>query len=75
MRQIGYDIGNKGMTDEEIIPFLLQSRRPTFFTRDSDFYKHESCHSRYSLVCMDVGEYDVAALVRRHLRHFQILQL
>lgn len=57
------------MTDEEIIPFLLQLRRPTFFTRDSDFYQRELCHSRYSLICMDIGENDVAVLVRRLLRH------
>jgi len=30
VRQIGYDIGRKGMKDHEIIPFLLQLRRTTF---------------------------------------------
>lgn len=31
VRHIGHDIGHKGITDEEIIPFLHQLRRPTFF--------------------------------------------
>lgn len=30
-RQIGYEIGRKGMNDEEIIPLLLALRQPTFF--------------------------------------------
>ena len=37
-RQIGVDVGCRGMADEEIIPLLLELRRPTFFTRDADFY-------------------------------------
>jgi hypothetical protein len=35
-RQIGYELGRKGMKDSEIIPFLHQLNRPTFFTRDDD---------------------------------------
>jgi hypothetical protein len=53
--QIGDDIGRKGMQDEEIIPLLHQLNRPTFFTRDSDFYHRPLCHSRYCLVYLDVG--------------------
>ncbi len=30
IHQIGYDVGRKGVQDEEIIPLLLQLRRPTF---------------------------------------------
>jgi len=30
-RQIGYEIGQKGMDDEEILPLLLTLRQPTFF--------------------------------------------
>ena len=41
VRQIGYDIGRSGMDDDEIIPFLLRLRRPTFFTLDRGFYKRE----------------------------------
>ena len=50
IRQIGYEVGRSGMQDEEIVPFLLQRRRSTFFTLDSDFYSHKLCHARYCLV-------------------------
>ena len=69
IRQIGYEVGGKGMPDEEIIPFLLRRRRSTFFTRDLDFYQRQLCHARYCLVCVDVGQYAAAAFVRRLLRH------
>jgi hypothetical protein len=41
VRQLGYNIGRRGMQDEEIVPLLLQQRRPTFFTRDQGFYDHK----------------------------------
>ena len=34
LRQIGYEVGRKGMQDEEILPFLRHRRRTTFFTLD-----------------------------------------
>lgn len=68
-RRIGYEIGHKGMKDNEIIPLLLQPRLPTFFTLDFDFYKRSLCHQRYCLVCMDVGQYEAAAFVRWLLHH------
>jgi hypothetical protein len=52
------------MLDDEIIPFLLQRRRCTFFTIDLDFYRRRLCQ-----VCLDVGEYEAAAFARRLLRH------
>ncbi len=67
--QIGYDLSRKGITDEEIIPFLLEQRYPTFFTRDLGFYERRLCHSQYCLVCLAVGQYEVATFVRRVLRH------
>ncbi len=70
-RQIGDDIGRKGIQDEEIIPLLHQLNRPTFFTRDGDFYHRHLCHSRYCLAYLDVGRYEVANFVRRLLRHRQ----
>ena len=68
-QQIGYEIGRKGMSDEEIIPFLHQLRRPTFFTLDDDFYERGLCHAGYCLVFIDVGQYEAASFVRRLLRH------
>jgi hypothetical protein len=69
IRQIGYDVGRKGMTDEEIIPLLLQLHRPTFFTLDFDFYQRDLCHARYCLVCMAVRQDEAATFARRLLRH------
>lgn len=71
VRQIGYEVGRSGMQDEEIIPFLLQRRRVTFFTLDQGFYKRHLCHARYCLVYLDVEQYEAAAFVRRVLRHQQ----
>ena len=69
IRQIGHDVGRRGMKDQEIIPFLHQLRRPTFFSRDTDFYDHNLCHARYCLVYLAVQKHDVAIFVRRFLRH------
>lgn len=71
MRQIGYDVGRQGLKDREIIPLLLQLRRATFFSLDSDFYKRDLCHSKYCLVCMDVRKQDAAIFARRFLQHPQ----
>lgn len=66
-RQIGVELGRKGMSDEEIIPFLLRLARPTFFTRDLGFDEGEFCHSDYCLVVLAVGQLEAA--VRRLLNH------
>lgn len=68
VRQVGYEIGRKGMKDREIIPFLHQLNQPTFFTRDDDFYERRLCHARYCLVYLDVRKEEVATFVRRVLR-------
>ena len=70
-RQIGYEVGRKGMTDDEIIPFLLTLRQPTFFTLDRDFHKRSLCHARYGLIFLDVLQSEAAIFVRRVLRHRQ----
>jgi hypothetical protein len=69
IRHIGYDLRQQGIKDEEIIPFLCQVRRPTFFTRDLGFYKRTLCHARYCLVCLVVEKYEVAGFVRRLLSY------
>lgn len=68
VRQIGIDV-RQGIQDEEIIPFLHQLHRPTFITRDADFFKRRLCHERYCLVHLDTEKNQVAAYVRRLLRH------
>jgi len=56
LRQIGYEVGRKGLKDDEILPFLRHRRRTTFFTLDQGFYRRHLCHARYCLVCVDVGQ-------------------
>jgi hypothetical protein len=68
-RQIGFNAGRRGLQDDEIITFLQQLRRPTFFTRDEDFYDRRLAHAKYALVCLAVEKYEVAHFVRRLLRH------
>lgn len=68
-RQIGVSAGRKGMLDEEIISLLQQLRRPTFFTRDGDFYERQLCHNRYCLVYLSVEKSEAAWFARRLLRH------
>jgi hypothetical protein len=68
-RQIGRDLGRAGMKDEEI-PVLLRSLdAPTFFTRDLGSFRRDACHSRYCIVCLEVGEGEAALFVRKVLRH------
>jgi hypothetical protein len=69
IRHVGYDIKQQGLQDEAIIPFLLELRYPTFFTRDSDFYDRNLRHARYGLVCLVIGQYEVATFARRLLHH------
>jgi hypothetical protein len=69
VRQLGVDIARKGFQDEEILPFLHQRRRPTFFTRDRGFYRREVCHRQYGIVYLGVAPEEVAIFVRRVLRH------
>lgn len=69
VRQIGADIVQQGMKDENIISLLYRLRKPTFFTRDLDFYGRRLCHNSYCLVCLSIGQYEVASFIRRFLKH------
>ena len=69
VRQIGFNLARSGMQDAEIIAFLLEGGRPTFFSRDAGFYDRRLCHSRYCLIYVDADKQEVAAFVRRLLRH------
>ena len=68
-RQIGVNLGRKGLKDEEILVLLRQHRDPTFFTRDADFYHSDLRHRSYCLVVTSVGQNEVATFIRRFLRH------
>ncbi len=69
VRQIGEDIGSKGMNDSEIIRLLHQLDRPTFFTLDGDFYNRRLCHEGYCLVHLDIEEEVIAQYIWRLLRY------
>lgn len=67
-RHIGSDIGHSGMKDlNDVIPLLHNLRRPTFFTRDGDFYSRTLLHARYCLVYLDVRASESAEYVVRFL--------
>ena len=69
-RQIGIGVGRSGMKDlNDVIPLLHSLRRPTFFTRDLDFYKPALRHHSYCLVYLDVFADEAAEYIRRFLRH------
>ncbi len=69
IQQIGFNVGRRGMQDDEIIIFLQRLSRPTFFTRDEHFYGRRLCYAKYSLVYMEVDKYEAAFFVRRLLHH------
>jgi hypothetical protein len=68
-RQIGVDLGRKGLKDEQIIVLLRKQLTPTFFTRDAGFYRPNLKHRSYCVVLADVGQNEVATFIRRFLRH------
>ncbi len=72
VRQIGRDLGRKGMKDREVIPLLHQLDRATFFTLDADFYDFRLCHEGDCLVHLSVEEEVVAEYVCRLLRHREL---
>ncbi len=69
VRQIGRELSHFGIQDHDLIPFLLTLKRPTLFTQDGGFFRRERCHRSYCLVWLDVGDIEVAAFIRRLLRH------
>jgi hypothetical protein len=57
------------MSDEQVLALLHGLGRPTFFTRDDDFYQRGLCHNRYCLVYVDADDDEVAEYVAATLRH------
>jgi len=69
VRQIGLELGRKGMADEEIIPFLLTLPQPTLLTRDLGLYDRTLCHPRYCLAILAVRQQETGYFARAFLRH------
>jgi hypothetical protein len=72
VRCVGIEIGQVGIKDDAIIPLLHELRRPTFFTRDSDFYKANLRHAGYCLAYLAVDQYEAATFIRKVLRHHNL---
>jgi hypothetical protein len=68
-RQIGRDIAESGIKDENIIPFLHRLKRPTLFTHDEGFFSRQLVHPAYSLVWLDTSDVEAALYIRRFLKH------
>ena len=69
LRQIGVDIGTKGIQDDEVIVRLRALRHATFVTRDAGFYSRKLRHPECCLVVASVEQSEIALFVRRFLRH------
>jgi hypothetical protein len=69
LRQVGVGWGRKGLQDADIVVALRGLRGSTCFTRDADFYSRDLCHRRYCLGVVAAGQHEVAAFVRRVLKH------
>jgi hypothetical protein len=65
------EVARKSIDDENIIPVLHRLKRPTFFTKDRDFWRRKLVHPAYCLVHLDVPEHEgvVADYIRRFLGH------
>ncbi len=69
--KLGAGFGKTGWPDEHILQALHGSGK-TFHTRDHGFYRRSRAHSSYCIVYYDVPLVEMAAYVRRFLRHPQL---
>src|SRR5262245_31862027 len=56
---------------QEILRYLHQTKRITFFTRDLGFFQPRLCHLNYCLVVLTGHVLETAAMIRRFLRHIE----
>ncbi|MEK7993389.1 MAG: hypothetical protein AAB403_06245 [Planctomycetota bacterium] len=69
VRQVGLDVGRRGLKDEDIIVLLRHLRQPTLLSRDLGFYTPALRNQHYAIVVAAVGQYKMAGFARRFLRH------
>ena len=67
-QSLSRDLAAQGIADDNVIPLLLRLKRPTFLTRDADFYEGDLAHRNYALVWLDVDRSETAYFVRRFLK-------
>ncbi len=68
-RSVSRDLGYSGISDDNIVPLLRRLKRPTFLTRDRDFFIHDLVHAGYALIWFDVKVEETAFFVRCFLKH------
>ncbi len=68
-RSISRDLGYQGIDDDNIVPLLIQLKKPTLLTRDRDFFGREFVHARYAIAWFNVSVEETAFFIRRFLRH------
>ena len=57
------------MKDDELVPFLIQLPRPSFFTMDRGWYMRSLLHARYFVAVLEVPDNEAAGVMRRILKH------
>jgi len=68
-RSISRDFRRQGMHDDNVIPFLMGLKQPTFLSRNVDFFDSALVHSHYCLAWFEVDAGQTAFFIRRFLRH------
>src|SRR5436853_7325076 len=69
VRQVGFEIARKGLSDENILPVLQRLRRPTLFTSDLRLYDRTLRHEKYCIAVLNLWELDFADYVLRVVGH------
>ena len=71
IKQIGYELGEKGVLDEAIIPLLEKNKDFILFTRDKGFYNPKNTGKGFSIAVLFINQNEVASFIRRFLKHSQ----
>lgn len=71
-KQIGVEAGRPEWEDfQEILRYLHQHKKTTFFTNDFDFFQPQLLHADYALIVIAAPIKETAAFIKRFLRHSQ----
>ena len=66
---MGEAIAELGISDQNIITLLHTLKNITFFTLDKDFFKPQLLHPNYCLVWLDIDHVNLAAVIKKFLKH------
>lgn len=68
-RSVSRDFRLQGMHDDNLVPFLLRLKQPTFLTRDEDFFQRRLIHDHYCLAWLAIDTGQTAFYIKRFLFH------